>query len=66
MLFVGTIVSIDETKDAVNNKLAKWKDNLGSKGFKCSRCKTECLECKFSEGEEVISSVTIISKVGQV
>lgn len=41
---------------------------MESKGFKLSGSKTQCLECKFNEGEEevideVIISVTLISKV---
>ena len=68
MLFVHVVVLIGETKYIVNNKLENWGNSLESKGFKLSGSKTEWLECKFNEGEEevieeVIISVTLISKV---
>jgi len=33
MLFADDIVFIDETREAVNNKVARWKDTLEAKGF---------------------------------
>ena len=51
MLFADDIVLIDETKEAVNTKLERWRDTLEAKGFKLSRCKTEYLHCRFSAGE---------------
>jgi len=51
MLFADDIVSIDETKVRVNNKLEQWRDILEAKVFKLSRSNTEYLKCQFNEGE---------------
>lgn len=48
MMFVDDIVLIDETKIGVSDKLEKYTEALGVKGFKISGSKTEYMECNFS------------------
>ena len=54
MLFADDIVLIDETRQAVNNKLEQWRPTLEAKGFRLSRSKTEYLHCRFSAGKRVL------------
>lgn len=46
MLFVDDIVSIDETRERVNNRPEMWREILEIKVF---RSKTEHVECKFND-----------------
>ena len=48
MLFADDIVLLDETR-GVNAKLELWRKTLETKKFRLSRCKTEYMECKFSQ-----------------
>ena len=54
MLFADDIVLIDETREAVNNKLEQWRAILEAKGFRVSRLKTEYLLCRFSAREDSV------------
>ena len=49
MLFAEDIVLVDETREGVNAKLELWQKTLEIKGFRLSWCKTEYMECKFSQ-----------------
>ena len=51
-IFTEDSFLLNGTRNRVNHKLEKWRDTLKSEGFRLSRSKTECLECKFSEGEK--------------
>jgi len=51
MLFADDIVLINETREAANNKLERWRATLEAKGFRLSSSKTEYLHCRFSVGE---------------
>jgi len=60
MLFAYDIVLIDETREAVNNKLEQWRATLEAKGFRVSRSKTKYLLCRFSAKEDgVVDRVTM-------
>ena len=48
MLFADDIVLIDESREAVNTKLERWRDTIQAKGFRLSRSKTKYLHCRFS------------------
>jgi len=68
MLFVDDIILIDETRQAVNNKLEQWRATLEVKGFRLNRSKIEYLHYRFREGEEdfvdeVTIEGTVISRV---
>ena len=49
MLFVDSIVLVDETRVRVNVKLELWRQTLESRGFKLSKSKMEYIECKFNK-----------------
>ncbi|KAK4373255.1 hypothetical protein RND71_008639 [Anisodus tanguticus] len=59
MLFADDIVLIDETRSGVNDKLDVWRQTLESKGFMLSSTKTEYLECKFSNGRDLETSMEV-------
>ena len=52
MLFANDIVLMDKTREGVNAKLERWREELESKGFRISRVKTEYMECIFSSSRE--------------
>lgn len=59
-MFADDIVSVDETIRGVNAKLKAWREALESKGFRISRSKMECMECKFSNSRSVcVDRVTL-------
>ena len=51
MQFADNIVLVNETREAVNNKLEWWIATLEAKGFRLSRSNTVYLHCHFSAGE---------------
>jgi len=59
MLFVDDIALVDESRQGVNDKLARCRLTLESRGFKVSRSKTEYLHCYFSGREDAGGEVTI-------
>jgi len=59
MLFADDIVLIDEIRQGVNDKLARWRHSLESRGFRVSRSKTEYLHCCFSGRVEARGEVTL-------
>ena len=65
MLFAVDVVLIDETRNEVNIRLERWRQDLWFRGFKINRSKTEYLRCSFSRGEEDSREVTIGSVVIQ-
>lgn len=50
MLFINSIVLIDETRYRVNDRLKVWQQTLEAKGFKLSKTIIEYLECNASSG----------------
>ena len=52
MLFADDIVLMDKTREGVNAKLERRREELESKGFRISRAKTEYMECIFSSSRE--------------
>ncbi|VFQ76075.1 unnamed protein product [Cuscuta campestris] len=58
MLFADDIVLIDDTREGLNDKLELWHLALETKGFRISRNKTECMECRFS-GRDTESEVEV-------
>ena len=49
MLFADDIVLVNEMRAGVNVKLELCRQTLESRGFRLSRAKTDCMECKFSK-----------------
>lgn len=45
MQFIDVIVSIDEMKNRVSDKLEKWRETLEVEEFKKSRSKAEYMNC---------------------
>ena len=52
MLFADDIVLMDKTREGVNTKLERWREELEFKGFRISKAKTEYMECIFSSSRE--------------
>ena len=59
MLFADDIVLIDETREAVNGKLERWRHCLKSRGFRVSRSKIEYLHCCFNGRKDARGEVNI-------
>jgi hypothetical protein len=48
MLLTNDVVSVDESRTGVDQKLELWRQTLEAKGLKLSRSKTEYMKCDFS------------------
>ena len=44
MLFADDIVLMDKTREGVNAKVERWREELESKGFRISKAKIEYIE----------------------
>ena len=51
MMFNDDIVLVDETREKVNIKVERWRQELESQIFKLSRSKTEYMEYSCSANE---------------
>ena len=60
MLFADDIVLIDETARGVNAKLEIWRETLESQGFRISKSKTEYMECKFSDDQNIRADIVAL------
>jgi hypothetical protein len=48
MLFTNDVVSVDESRTGVDQKLELWRQTLEAKNLKLNRSKTEYMKCDFS------------------